>query len=160
MRSLVIGSLALALGAPAAAQTDEFYKGKTVTILVGFSPGGGFDVNARLLARHIGKHIPGRPEVVVSNMNGAASLTAVQYLDTRAPRDGTVIDTFNFGLISDSILFPERVKADFRGYGWIGSISTDITVCYTWGALGLKTLEDVRKRPVVHMGDVGPGTSA
>jgi tripartite-type tricarboxylate transporter receptor subunit TctC len=160
MRALSSAALALALAAPAAAQTEDFYKGKTVTILVGFSPGGGFDVNARLLARHLGKYIPGKPEVVVSNMNGAASLTAVQYLDTRAPKDGTVIDTFNFGLIGDSILFPERVKADFRGYGWVGSISTDISVCYTWGALGLKTLEDVKKRPELHMGDVGPGTSA
>lgn len=148
-----------ALGA-ANVRAEDFYKGKTITILVGFSPGGGFDINARLLARHLGKFIPGRPEVVVSNMNGAASLTAVQYLDTRAPKDGTVIDTFNFGLISDSKFFPERVKADFRNYGWIGSISVDVTVCYTWGALGLKTLDDVRKREIVHMGDVGQGTSA
>ncbi len=143
-----------------AAQAEDFYKGKTVTILVGFSPGGGFDLNARLLARHMGKHIPGNPDMVVSNMNGAASLTAVQYLDTRAPKDGTVIDTFNFGLIADSKLFPERVKVDLRNYGWIGSISVDVSSCYTWGALGMKTLDDVRKRPIVHMGDVGPGTSA
>ena len=142
------------------ARAQEFYKDKTITILVGFSPGGGFDINARLLARHIGKHIPGRPEVIVSNMNGAASLTAVQYLDTRAPKDGTVIDTFNFGLIVDSKLFPERVRADLRDYNWIGSISVDVTVCYTWAVLGLKTLDEVRKRPIVHMGDVGPGTSA
>ena len=156
---LLIGLLA-GFSTGAAAQGEDFYKGKTITILVGFSPGGGFDINARLLARHIGRHIPGRPDVVVSNMNGAASLTAVQYLDTRGPKDGTLIDTFNFGLIGDSKLFPERVKADFRNYGWLGSISVDVTVCYTWGALGLKTLDDARKHRVVHMGDVGPGTSA
>lgn len=160
MRFLKIASLSLACLLSCAAQAQDFYKGKTVTILVGFSPGGGFDLNARLLARHIGKHIPGNPDVVVTNMPGASSLTAVQFLDTRAPKDGTVMDTFNFGLIGDSKLFPERVKIDLRNYGWIGSISVDVTSCYTWGALGLKTLDDVRKRPVVHMGDVGPGTSA
>ena len=142
-------ALACAALTTPAARAEDFYKGKTITILVGFSPGGGFDINARLLARHLGRFIPGRPEVVVTNMPGASSLTAVQYLDTRAPKDGTVIDTFNFGLISDSKLFPERVKADFRGYGWIGSISVDVTVCYTWGALGLKTLDDLRKREVL-----------
>jgi tripartite-type tricarboxylate transporter receptor subunit TctC len=141
-------------------RADDFYKGKTVTIIVGFSSGGGFDVNARLLARFLGKYIPGRPDVVVSNMPGAASFTSVQYMDTRAPKDGTVIDTFNFGLIGDSKLAPERVKADFRNYTWLGSISQDVTVCYTWASLGLKTLDDVRNRPELHMGDVGPGTSA
>lgn len=158
IRKLLIAGVACL--ASFAAQAEDFYKGKTITILVGFSPGGGFDLNARLLARHMGKHVPGNPDMVVSNMNGAASLTAVQYLDTRAPKDGTVIDTFNFGLIADSKLFPERVKVDLRNYGWIGSISVDVSSCYTWGALGLKTLDDVRKRPIVHMGDVGPGTSA
>ena len=160
MRLLTLVSASLACFASFAAQAEDFYKGKTVTILVGFSPGGGFDLNARLLARHIGKHIPGNPDVVVTNMSGASSLTAVQFLDTRAPKDGTVINTFNFGLIADSKLFPERVKVDLRNYGWIGSISVDVTSCYTWGGLGLKTLEEVRKRPIVHMGDVGPGTSA
>ncbi len=160
MRLLKLASLGLACLLSSAAQAQDFYKGKTVTILVGFSPGGGFDLNARLLARHIGKHIPGNPDVVITNMPGASSVTAMQFLDTRAPKDGTVMDTFNFGLIADSKLFPERVKLDLRNYGWVGSISVDVSSCYTWGALGLKTLDDVRKRPIVHMGDVGPGTSA
>ncbi len=161
MRLLRLLSAGLACLAPfAGARAEDFYKGRTINVLVGFSPGGGFDLNARLLARHLGRFIPGRPDVVVSNMNGAASLAAVQYLDTRGAKDGTLIGTFNFGLIGDSRLFPERVKADFRNYGWIGSVSVDVTSCYTWGGLGLKTLEDARKRPLVHMGDVGPGTSA
>ncbi len=143
---------------PAAAQ--DFYKGKTITIIVGFSSGGGFDIVARLLSRHLGLHVPGKPDVVITNMPGAASLTGMQYLDTIAPRDGTFLDTFNFGLIADSRIFPERVKADLRKYAWIGSVNQDISACYTWGSLGLKTLDQVRARPEVHMGDVGPGTSA
>src|SRR5258705_13195311 len=95
MRRLVVLVLAaLSLAPPAVAQ--EFYRGKTVTILVGFSPGGGFDLNARVLARHIGRHIPGNPTVVVQNMPGAGSLTAVHYLDFSAAKDRTGPDIFNF----------------------------------------------------------------
>src|SRR5262245_66483152 len=98
MRRLAVLALAAFWLATAAAAQD-FYRGRTVTILVGFSPGGGFDLNARVLARHIGRHIPGNPTVVVQNMAGAGSLTAVHYLDLSAPKDGTVLDIFNFGNI-------------------------------------------------------------
>lgn len=143
-----------------AAPAEDFYKGKTITILVGFSAGGGFDINARLLARHLGRHIPGQPDIVVTNMLGASSYTAIQYLDTRAPKDGTYLDTFNFALVADSRMFPERVKIDLRNFGWVGSISVDVTTCYLWRKFGALTLEDARKKSVVHMGDVGVGTSA
>src|SRR5215470_14797456 len=129
---------ALTVAAPAAAQ--DFYRGKTITIVVGFSPGGGFDINARVLARHIGRHIPGNPTVVVQNMAGAGSITAVHHLDLAAPKDGTVIDIFNFGNISEARLNPDKLKVDFRKFNWIGSISHDLTVCYVWHTFGVKTL--------------------
>src|SRR4051794_41547289 len=101
MRRLSFLALAAVLFAiPAAAQ--DFYRGKTISILVGFSPGGGFDLNARVLARHIGRHIPGSPLVVVQNMPGAGTLTAIHYMDNTAPKDGTVLDVFNFGNIGES----------------------------------------------------------
>ncbi len=155
--------LAAALGmiaaiAPAVAQ--DFYRGRTLTILVGFSPGGGFDINARVLARHIGKHIPGNPTVVVQNMPGAGSLTAVHYLDLTAPKDGTVLDIFNFGNLGESRINPEKIKIDFRKYNWIGSISQDLTVCYVWHTFGVKTLADLKAKPKVHMGLTGAGTSS
>jgi tripartite-type tricarboxylate transporter receptor subunit TctC len=143
----------------APAHGDDFYKGKTLNIVVGYSPGGGFDTNARLLSRHIAKHIPGQPNVIVTNMPGAASQTAVKYLDATAPPDGTVMVIFNFGLITDSLLIPKRVKIDFRKYNWIGSIGMDIAVCYMWGATDAKTLDDAKKKPVVHMGLTAAGTS-
>ena len=143
----------------APAYADDFYKGKTLNIVVGYTPGGGVDTNGRLLARHIAKHIPGKPNVIVTNMPGAASQIAVRYLDARAPHDGTVIVTFNFGLITDSLLIPDRVKIDFRKYNWIGSVGMDIAVCYMWGATGAKTLDDAKKMPVVHMGLTSVGTS-
>lgn len=156
-RAAIFGCLSAVSLAPA--QADDFYKGKTLNIVVGYSPGGGFDANARLLSRYIAKHIPGKPNVIVTNMPGAASQTAVQYLDATAPRDGTVMVIFNFGLITDSLLIPKRVKIDFRKYGWIGSIGMDIAVCYLWGATGVKTLDDAKKMPVVHMGLTAVGTS-
>src|SRR5437763_16371390 len=119
--SLALAVAAVAIAAAAAAQ--DFYKGKTLTIVVGFTTGGGFDVNARLLARHIGRHIPGNPTVIVQNMPGAAGIKSVQYVDGAAPKDGTVIDIFNFGTIGDSKLDPAKVRVDFRKFNWIGSIS-------------------------------------
>jgi tripartite-type tricarboxylate transporter receptor subunit TctC len=143
---------------PAAAQ--DFYRGKTLTIVAGFTPGGGFDINARLLARHLGRHIPGYPAIVVQNMPGAASLNSVQYLDTAAPRDGTVIDIFNFGNIGESKLAPDRIRQDFRKFNWIGSIAQDLTVCYVWHTFGPKNLADLKSRNVVHMGRTGIGSSS
>jgi len=155
----LLAACVAAAAAPASAQ--DFYKGKTLTIVVGFSAGGGFDLNARLLARHIGQHIPGNPDVIVQNMPGAATIKSVLYLDTTAPRDGTVITIFNFGQIGDSRMMPEKIKVDFRKFSWIGSISQDLTVCYLWGALGIKTLAEAQKYAgPIHMGLTGVGTSS
>src|SRR5215468_6146614 len=159
MRRLILLALAAVSLAPSAA-AQEFYRGKTVTVLVGFSPGGGFDINARVLARHIGRHIPGNPTVVVQNMTGAGSLTAVHYLDLSAAKDGTVLDIFNFGNIGDSRLHPDKIKVDFRKFNWIGSISQDLTVCYVWHAFGPKNLAELKTRSVVHMGRTALGSSS
>jgi tripartite-type tricarboxylate transporter receptor subunit TctC len=163
LRRLAVFTLAAAVGAvmgvvPAAAQ--DFYRGKTLTIMVGFSPGGGFDINARVLARHIGRHIPGNPNVVIQNMPGAGSITAVHYLDLTAPKDGTVLDIFNFGNIGESRLSPDKIKVDFRKFNWIGSISQDLTVCYVWHAFGVKTLDQLKAKERVHMGLTGLGSSS
>jgi tripartite-type tricarboxylate transporter receptor subunit TctC len=148
----------LATAAPASAQ--DFYKGKTINILAGFSPGGGYDINARVLARHMGRHIPGNPSIVVQNMPGAGSLNAVHYLDNTAAKDGTVLNTFNFGAIGEARLSPDKIRIDFRKYNWVGSISQDLTVCYVWHALGVKTLDDLKARPKVHYGSTGAGSSS
>jgi tripartite-type tricarboxylate transporter receptor subunit TctC len=151
-----VGAIAMA----ASASAQDFYKGKTISILTGFSPGGGYDVNARVLARHMGRHIPGNPAMIVQNMPGAGSLNAVLYLDASAAKDGTVLNTFNFGAIGEARLSPEKIKIDFRKYNWIGSISQDLTVCYVWHALGVKTLAELVQRPKVHYGSTGAGSSS
>src|SRR5947209_18654861 len=98
--SLPIVTLAIALASPAQAQSvEEFYKGKTVNLIIGYSVGGGYDLYGRLLARHIGRHIPGRPNIVPQNMTGAGSLGAAQYTNSVAPKDGTAFA--NFGCTTD-----------------------------------------------------------
>lgn len=156
---LLAATFAVCCAFPQQAAAEDFYAGKTLTILVGFSAGGGFDTNARVLARHIGRHIPGAPNVVVDNMPGASSVTSILYLDNKAPQDGTFIDTFNFGLLSASLLRPNLAKLDLRKYAWIGSISEDLTACYVRANLGPKTIAQLKAYGPVHFGTDGVGTS-
>src|SRR5215207_5747338 len=102
---VILAGLLAATAAPAQSPAN-FYEGKTISIVVGFSPGGGYDRYARLLARHLNKYIPGKPSVVVQNMPGAGSLVAVRHLDTPAPNDGIVMVAFNPGLIMESLTEP------------------------------------------------------
>jgi tripartite-type tricarboxylate transporter receptor subunit TctC len=162
MRLLMSTAVLLLLhAAPAAAQdVASFYKGKTVRIVVGFSSGGGYDHYARVLSRHLGKHIPGNPNVLVQNQPGAASLTSVKYTSAAAPADGTFINAFNPGLITQSLTVPKKVGVNFLEFGWIGNISEDFRVCHTWHAAGIKTWKDLLARPRVNVGNTGVGTSA
>lgn len=129
------------LGLPAHAQ--DFYKGKTFTIVVGFSPAGGYDSYARVLAHHLANHIPGHPTIIVQNMPGAGSLTSVRYLDVTAPTDGTVMTIFNPGLVTQSIVQPDRVNLDFRKFSWIGVVTPDFRVCYGYGDHGIKSWDEL-----------------
>lgn len=147
--------------APAAlAQGADFYAGKTVNIVVGFTPGGGYDQYGRLLARYIGSHIPGAPSVVVQNAPGAGSLTAVRRLDANLPKDGTAIVTFNPSLITESLTSADRVNVNFSEYGWVGSITRDFRVCYMWHATGVKDWAGVANRKEVIFGATSKGTGS
>jgi tripartite-type tricarboxylate transporter receptor subunit TctC len=161
MKLLAACTACVLLSVPAAAQdAASFYKGKTVRIIVGFSAGGGYDHYARVLARHIGRHIPGSPNVIVQNMPGAASLNSVKWLAAAAPTDGTVIGAFNPGLITQSLTVPKKIGLNFIDFGWVGNISEDFRTCYTWNGTGIKTWQDLLARPKVTMGNTGVGTSA
>ncbi len=148
--------LSAALASSALAQAD-FYKGKTVTIVVGFTPAGGYDINARAIARHIGKHIPGNPNIIVQNAPGAGSLSAVRNLDGNLARDGTVIVTFNPGLVTQSIVQPEIVKVDFLDRAWVGVVAADFRVCYGFGPEGVKTWADMMSRKEFILGSTAKG---
>ena len=154
-----VTSAVLASGEGRAADAD-FYKGNTVTIIVGFAPGGGNDLYARLLARHIGKHIPGNPTVIVQNMPGAGSLTAVKHLDGNAPQDGTVITTFQSGTITESVVAPEKSGVNFRNYAWVGVANGEVRVCYGFGPNAVKSWDDLMSRKEFVLGTSAKGNAA
>jgi tripartite-type tricarboxylate transporter receptor subunit TctC len=144
-----------AFGVPARA--DDFYRGKTLTLVVGYVVGGGADMYTRLLARHLSRHIPGNPTVIVQNMPGAASLTALRHQDLIAPKDGTVITMFDFVQINNAMFDPAKTVVDIRNLNWIGSISEDLSVCYAWRERGIATLDALKQRGPVHMGLTAAG---
>jgi tripartite-type tricarboxylate transporter receptor subunit TctC len=159
-RSILVVPLVLAglVGAAPLACAEDFYKGRTLSIVVGFSAGGGYDLYARTLARHIGRHIPGSPNVLVQNAPGAGSLTAVRSLDATAPKDGTVITIFNPGLVTQSIVEPERINVDFRKLAWVGTVTPDFRVCYGFGPDGVKSWDDMMKRKEFILGSTAKGS--
>ena len=150
----------LALELQPASAADDFFRGRTITIVVGYSVGGGYDQYARALSRHFGGHIPGNPGVLVQNMPGAASLTAVRYLDASAPKDGTVIAMFDPGLITESFAQPDLFKIRFSDYQWIGTMLRDVRICYAWGATGIRTWDDMMKRKEFLIGTTAKGSNA
>lgn len=153
--------LAAALNVASAEAAEDFYKGKRLTIVVGFTPGGGYDAYARLIARHYGRLIPGEPNIVVQNMPGAGSLTAVKYLSTTAPQDGTVVTAFNPGLISQSLSSPQEVDIDFtKEARFVGSATSEVRICYAWHASGVKTIDDLLKRQEFIVGATTKGSSS
>jgi tripartite-type tricarboxylate transporter receptor subunit TctC len=140
MLSGVLGAF-LATAACAQGSVEDFYRGKTVNVVIGYSSGGGYDLYARLLTRHMGKHIPGKPTLVAQNMPGAGSLKAIQYIYGVAPKDGTVFGTFARGMP----IYPLLFGGDFDGrkLGYLGSITTDTSVCLSWHTTAVKTWSDV-----------------
>ena len=137
-----------------AAQESDFYRGKTIRIVVGFSPGGGYDANARLLSRYLGAHIPGRPNVIVENMLGAGSLRAANYVYGMAPKDGTVIAAVNVNAPMYQLLGGEGAQFDATRLQWLGSITHSNDVVYVWAATGIRSIADAKAREVT-LGGVG-----
>lgn len=151
---------ALVLVAIPRAPADDFYKGKTVTFVVGFAAGGGFDTYTRLIARHIAKHIPGDPTVVVENRTGAGSLIAANYIFNQAPRDGTVIGNWIGPLVLQQVLGNKAAQFDGRNFGWLGVPTPDSGVCALTEASGIRTMDDWFKsgRPI-KIGATAPGST-
>jgi len=126
---------------------EEFYKGKTVNLVIGFSAGGGYDLYARHLARHIGKHIPGQPTILPQNMPGAGSLKAANFIYTAAPKDGSTFGTFARSTGINPLL---ESGATFDGtkFSWLGSVTDDVSTCLTWHTSAVKTWKDFLEKPV------------
>jgi tripartite-type tricarboxylate transporter receptor subunit TctC len=129
----------------------DFYQGKTLKLLIGYSAGGGYDLYARMLAKYLGEHIPGNPTVVPSNMEGAGSLRAANYLYSAAPKDGTVIGTFSRSFAIAPLI--STAPFDARKFTWLGSVTKDVSVCITWHSSAIKSWNDMMSRQFVAGGE-------
>jgi hypothetical protein len=134
IRSALLALAAIAATAPAAIAQSDFYAGKTVTFIVGAGVGGGYDLQARTAARHLGKHIPGNPTVVVQNMPAAGSLAAANYMAGTAPKDGTTIALIQRGMLLAKLTYPGGTRFDLEKFGWVGSLNSETAVTLSWNA--------------------------
>ena len=134
-----------ALNEARADAVSDFYRGKTVTIIVGYTAGGGYDIYARALARHMGKHLPGNPSFIVQNLTGAGSLNAANHIYNVAPKDGTVFGTFARGLAIEPLIGTAKVQFDPTRFTWLGSGTNEISICATWHTSPVKTWADALK---------------
>ncbi len=166
-RGLAFGVLGIAVGAlaqgDAVARADpiaDFYSGKSVQLVIGYAPGGGYDVYARALARHMARHIPGNPSIVVQNMPGAGSIKAANYLYNIAPKDGTAFGGFSRGAFLDPLLGRgDGVQYVAAKYGWLGSISNEVGVCAFRSDSGIATWQDMQTKSYV-IGSTGAGADS
>jgi tripartite-type tricarboxylate transporter receptor subunit TctC len=164
MRQFASAALALAvlIGAAfsaAAAGVAEFYKGKTITIVVGYPPASGYTLYGQMLAKYLPDHIPGRPSVIVQSMPGAGSIKAANYIYTVAPKDGTMLGIFSVGALIDELLGLSTTSFDSTRYGWVGNMDESVGVCVVKSASGVRKFEDLLQREIV-FGGTGPSGGA
>jgi tripartite-type tricarboxylate transporter receptor subunit TctC len=148
-------SLITAIGSEAEAEVS--FAGKTVTIYVGYGPGGGYDLYARVLAHHLPRHLPGGPTVVVSNMPGAASVRAANYVYTIAPSDGTALGILAQSVGEEQLLGTTGVSYDVAKFNWIGRFAANVEVSYVWYQSPIKTIEDLKTTEGIFAG-TGPSS--
>src|SRR5262245_1601120 len=150
------GAFAALVPAPAhASGVETFYKGRSISLFIGFSAGSGYDIYARLLARYIGRHIPGNPSVIPQNMPGGGSLKVANYMHSVAAKDGSAIATISRSLPIEPLL--GDVQFDGRKFTWIGNIANNASLCATWHTTGITTWQDVLTKPFA-LATQGAGT--
>ena len=141
-----IPALLLLLASLAPGRADsvaDFYSGRTVEVQVGYSTGGGYDIYARMLARHMGRFIPGNPTLVPKNMPGAGSLRLANWLANAAPRDGSVFGTIGRGTAFDPVLGQPGAQFTASDFTWLGSMNQEVSVCVSWHDSGVATFQDL-----------------
>jgi tripartite-type tricarboxylate transporter receptor subunit TctC len=142
------------------ARANDFYAGKTIRFIVGFSAGGGYDTYTRTIARHISKHIPGNPSTAVENMTGAGSTLAANHIYNKTEPDGLTVGVFDAHNVFNDAMNDPSVRIDGRKLGWIGTPSKDTVVCAIMGFTGPKTFEDIRKsQKAIKMGATRAGNT-
>jgi tripartite-type tricarboxylate transporter receptor subunit TctC len=158
----IIGATAalalVAAGAPTAAPAQEFYRGKTIELIISTGVGGGLDANARVVARHLAGHIPGQPTIVPKNMPGAGHIRAANYVFSQAPKDGTTIATFIPVFVMAQVLERSKgIQFDPAHFNWLASTSSSNGTVYVWHTSRAKTVEDATRQQVL-MGGTGVGS--
>jgi tripartite-type tricarboxylate transporter receptor subunit TctC len=145
--------LALGTVGAQAQPVEDFYRGRTVNLVIGYSVGGGYDMHGRMLARHLGKHIPGNPAIIVQNMPGGGSLRAANFLYNAAPKDGTTIGIFSRGMAMEPLIGASNTQYDARKFSWLGSITNEASVCATSSTSKVKTWDDLLATPFTVAGE-------
>src|SRR6187455_2067505 len=160
-RAAMLGVASAAVARPAFAQSaTEFFKDKTVTFYVGLSAGGGYDVNARLVAKHIGKYIPGNPQVIVRNMPGGGGIVMTNYVANVADKDGLHIGAPQRGIPFEPLLGDaSHAKYDPLKLNWLGSANADTSVAVVTKQSGVTNVQDLKKKEVIVAG-TGVGTES
>jgi tripartite-type tricarboxylate transporter receptor subunit TctC len=138
--------LAMSAAAAPAPSPEPFFKGKTITVYAGGPAGGGYDLYARLIARYFGRHVPGAPAVIVSNVPGGGGLIAVDLVYNVAAKDGTALGIVRQSVAEDQAMQMESVQYDVQKFNWIGRIAANVELTYVWHTTPIKTLEDVKAR--------------
>jgi len=165
MKKTIVLALAAPIGLaltalPAAAQDQaSFFAGRTLTMVVGYPPGGGYDLAARMLVQHMGRFIPGKPNIIAKNMPGASSFKAANYVYNIAPKDGTVMGALD-ATIPLAQMLTKRGKFDPAKFYWIGRLAADDSVGLSWHSSGISTIEDAKKKEVAMSagGAMGPAS--
>jgi tripartite-type tricarboxylate transporter receptor subunit TctC len=157
--AFALATIGALLAQPAEAQDQSVYfKDKTIRLMVGSAPGGGYDAYGRIVAAHIRRHIPGNPTVIVQNMPGAGSLVLANYLYNVAPKDGTAFGAVNALLATDPLMYPERVKFDPRQFRWLGSALKENHVGLTWHTSPVQIFDDLFSKELIVAGTGGATT--
>jgi len=143
-------AVALLSAVPARGEAPaEFYKGKNVELYIGYSVGGAYDLYARVIARHLGKHIPGNPTIVPKNLEGAGSLRLANWLYNVGAKDGTVIGTIGRGTAFDPLLGSRGAQFQADKFTWIGSANNEVSVCVAWKDSGISKFADVLEKELI-----------
>ena len=148
---LCVAGVLLAMLSPAVGQDGpaDFYRNKTITLIIGADPGGTYDVPGRMLARHMPRHIPGSPRMVAQNMPGAGGALAANYVSGTAPQDGTVLGSVLNTIVLAKALERMKIQADLTQLQWIGNMSRQAEVVLVWHTAPARTFEDARKIPLI-----------
>ncbi len=157
--ALALAVPATMIGAPviSAETAEQFYRGKTITLQIGYAPGGGYDVYARQFAKHYGAHVPGKPSVITQNVPGAGSLKLANTLYNSAPRDGTVIGAIGREQVTAPLFGVEGTQFDAKKINWLGNLDSAASLCVAWHTTPFRTIDQVREREMI-VGGTGPAS--